>query len=47
MYMHAPEALGEICIAVEELLAAGLLVLLDRTSILGGWVMRPWEGKPS
>jgi hypothetical protein len=41
------EALDEICIAVEELIAAGLLVLLDRTSIFGGWVMRPWETPPS
>ncbi len=41
------EALDEICVAVEELISAGLLVLLDRTSILGGWVMRPWENAPS
>ncbi|HSO32728.1 MAG TPA: hypothetical protein VLT33_09430 [Labilithrix sp.] len=36
-------ALREICLAVEELIAAGLLVLLDRTSIKNGWVMKPWE----
>ena len=41
------EALDEICLAVEELIAAGLLILLDRRSILGGWVMRPWESSPS
>ncbi len=37
------EAFGEICLAVEELLSAGLLLLLDRTSIKGGWVTKPWE----
>jgi hypothetical protein len=37
------EAFGEICLAVQELLSAGLLVLLDRTSIKGGWVMKPWH----
>ena len=37
------DALDEICLAVEELLAAGLLVLLDRSSIQAGWVRRPWE----
>jgi hypothetical protein len=41
------EALDEICVAVEELLARGLLLLVDRSSILGGWVRRPWEGPPS
>lgn len=41
------EALDEICLAVEELISAGLLVLLDRSSIHGGWVMKPWENKPS
>lgn len=41
------EALDEICIAVEELVSAGLLVLLDRSSIFNGWVMRPWESKPN
>lgn len=35
-------ARGEICIAVEELIADGLLVLLDRTSIKSGWVIKPW-----
>ena len=49
-YARAPEmreALDEICIAVEELIAAGLLILLDRTSIFAGWVMKPWESPPS
>lgn len=41
------EALDEICLAVEELIAAGLLILLDRSSIFGGWVMKPWENAPS
>jgi hypothetical protein len=41
------ETLDEICLAVEELIAAGLLVLLDHSSIFGGWVMRPWECEPS
>jgi hypothetical protein len=41
------EALDEICLAVEELISAGLLILLDRTSIFGGWVMKPWENPPS
>ena len=41
------EALDEICLAVEELIAAGLLILLDRSSIVGGWVMKPWENPPS
>lgn len=41
------EALDEVCCAVEELIAAGLLVQLDRGSISGGWVMRPWETEPS
>jgi hypothetical protein len=41
------EALDEICLAVEELIAGGLLVLLDRTTISGGWVMKPWETPPS
>jgi hypothetical protein len=41
------EALDEICLAVEELLARGLLLLVDRSSILGGWIRRPWEGPPS
>ena len=40
-------ALDEICLAVEELIAAGLLVLLDRSSIFAGWVMKPWENAPS
>jgi hypothetical protein len=41
------EALDEICLAVEELISAGLLILLDRSSIFGGWVMKPWENPPS
>ena len=41
------EAVLEVLVAVEELLDAGLLVLLDRTTILGGWVMKPWESPPS
>jgi hypothetical protein len=41
------EALDEICFAVEELIGAGLLVLLDRSNISGGWVMKPWENEPS
>ena len=41
------DALDEICRAVDELLAAGLLILLDRSSIFAGWVMKPWEMPPS
>jgi hypothetical protein len=41
------DALDEICVAVEELVNAGLLVLLDRSSIFAGWVMRPWESRPN
>ncbi len=41
------EALDEICLAVEELIASGLLVMLDRSTISRGWVMRPWETPPS
>jgi len=41
------EALDEICLAVEELLSAGLLILLDRSSIFAGWVMKLWENPPS
>ncbi len=41
------EAIVEVLVAVEELLDAGLLVLLDRTTIFGGWVMKPWEALPS
>ncbi|MBX3192044.1 MAG: hypothetical protein KF819_33950 [Labilithrix sp.] len=50
VYVDAAElrdTLNEICLAVEELIAGGLLVLLDRSSILDGWVMRPWESEPS
>lgn len=49
-YVGAPEmrdALDEICLAVEELISAGLLILLDRSSIFAGWVMKPWENPPS
>lgn len=49
-YLDAPEmrhAFDEICLAVEELIAAGLLVLRERTSIFAGWVMKPWETPPS
>lgn len=41
------DALDEICIAVEELITAGLLVLLDPGSIQEGWVRRPWEELPN
>lgn len=41
------DALDEICVAVEELISAGLLILLDRRSIFSGWVMKPWENPPS
>ena len=41
------DALDEICLAVDELVAAGLLILLDRSSIFAGWVMKPWETPPS
>lgn len=39
--------LDAVCDAVEELVAAGLLILLDDRTIAGGWVRRPWEGLPS
>lgn len=39
--------LETICAAVEELLDAGLLLLLDESTISGGWVRKPWEGQPS
>jgi hypothetical protein len=39
--------LETICSAVEELLSAGLLLLLDERTISGGWVRKPWEGLPS
>jgi hypothetical protein len=41
------EALDKICLAVEELISGGLLVLLDRSTITHGWVMKPWENQPS
>jgi hypothetical protein len=49
-YMGLPEmrdALDEICLAVEELISSGLLILLDRSSIFAGWIMKPWESDPS
>lgn len=39
--------LDSICSAVDELIDAGLLLLLDERSVSGGWVRRPWEGPPS
>lgn len=39
--------LETICCAVDELIASGLLLLLDERSITGGWVRKPWEGLPS
>ena len=39
--------LDSICSAVDELIDAGLLLLLDERTISGGWVRRPWEGPPS
>lgn len=41
------DALDEICVAVEELIDEGLLVLLDPASIQEGWVRRPWEEAPN
>ncbi|MDB4941182.1 MAG: hypothetical protein JWP97_716 [Labilithrix sp.] len=37
------ETLDDICLAVEELVDEGLLVLRDERSIRRGWVVRPWE----
>lgn len=39
--------LETICSAVDELITAGLLLLLDERSITGGWVRKPWESLPS
>lgn len=39
--------LETICCAVDELITAGLLLLLDERSITGGWVRKPWQGLPS
>jgi hypothetical protein len=39
--------LETICRAVDELIASGLLLLLDEGTIAGGWVRKPWEGLPS
>lgn len=39
--------LETICCAVDELITAGLLLLLDEKTITGGWVRKPWEGLPS
>jgi hypothetical protein len=41
------ETLDEICIAVEELVEEGLVILRDARTIRGAWVMRPWESSPS
>lgn len=40
-------AFEEICLAIEELVDAGLLVMLDDSSLRRAWVMRPWEAMPS
>ena len=40
-------ALASICAAVDELIGAGLLLMLDEESVRGGWVRKPWEGQPS
>lgn len=40
-------ALETICSAVDELIAGGLLVLLDEHTLSGGWVQKPWQGKPA
>lgn len=37
------ETLDDICLAVEELVDEGLLVLRDERSIRHAWVMKPWE----
>ena len=39
--------LETICCAVQELITSGLLLLLDDSTISGGWVRKPWEGLPS
>jgi len=39
--------LETICSAIEELIASGLLLLLDERTITGGWVRKPWQGLPS
>ena len=39
--------LETICAAVQELITAGLLLLLDERTIAGGWVRKPWEDLPS
>jgi hypothetical protein len=36
-----------ICRAVEELIDQGLVVLLDESSLTGGWVRKPWQSDPS
>ena len=36
-----------ICRAVEELIASGLILLLDESSLSGGWVRKPWQSEPS
>jgi hypothetical protein len=40
-------ALETICSAVDELLDGGLLVLLDESTLSGGWVQKPWQGLPA
>lgn len=40
-------ALETICTAVDELIAGGLLVLLDESTLSGGWVQKPWQGLPA
>lgn len=39
--------LDAICSAVNELIASGLLLLLDEETISSGWVRKPWESLPS
>ncbi len=36
-----------ICRAVEELIAQGLIVLLDESSLSGGWIRKPWQSEPN
>jgi hypothetical protein len=40
-------AFETICTAVDELIGAGLLVLLDDRTLSGGWVQKPWQGLPA
>ena len=41
------ETIDDICLAVEELVEAGLVVLGEAGTVRGAWAMRPWEGAPS